>query len=172
MEPSCDRELGVVERPRPVVVVEEELDLAEVCAAAIGTAGEEHVIGLFGAQLVRAERAGRPADRVCDIRLAGSVRADDHADARLEAHLDRIREGLEPTQLDGAKMHRGGGYRRPRTPLLRVVGGVSGERCVLVPIEELEDPLRLLAVRLLFLEADEAELGILRPAVCHAGKDA
>ena len=98
MQPPRDRELGVLDRPRAVVVVEQELDLAEVGGAAVRRAGEEHVVGLLGAQLVRAERAGGPADRVGDVRLAGAVRPDDHADARLEAHLDEIREGLEATQ--------------------------------------------------------------------------
>ena len=98
MQPARDRELGVLDRARAVLVVEQELDLAEVGGAAVRGAGEEHVVGLLGAQLARAERAGRPADRVGDVRLAGSVRADDHADARLEAHLDGIREGLEATR--------------------------------------------------------------------------
>ncbi len=106
MEPARDRELGELDRPRSVLVVEQELDLAEVGRAAVRRAGEEHVVGLLGAQLVRTERAGGPADRVGDVGLAGSVRPDDHADARLEAHLDEIREGFEATQFDGAQVHR------------------------------------------------------------------
>ena len=123
VEPPRDRELGVLDGgPVAVVVVEEQLDLAEVGRPAVRRAGEEHVVGLLGAQLVRAERAGRPADRVGDVRLAGAVRPDDHADARLEAHLDRIREGLEATQLDGAQMHRrrlSGGAERYRAARAR-----------------------------------------------------
>ncbi len=106
MEPARDRELGELDRPRAVVVVEQKLDLAEVGRAPVRCAGEEHVVGLLGPQLVRTERAGGPADGVGDVRLAGAVRPDDHADARLEAHLDEIREGLEATQFDGAQMHR------------------------------------------------------------------
>src|SRR5207302_10434517 len=79
---------------------------AEVGRAAVRSAGKEHVVGLLGAELVRTERAGGPADRVGDVRFARSVGPDDHADARLEAHLDEIREGFEATQLDGAQMHR------------------------------------------------------------------
>ena len=99
-----------VERARDL---EDELDLAEVDRLALRRAGEEDVVGLLGAQLVRAERPGGPADRVGDVRLAGPVRSDDDADARLEAHLDGVREGLEATQLDGAEMHRGQATVRP-----------------------------------------------------------
>ena len=106
MQPPCDRELRVVDGERTVGVVEEELDLAEVGRPARAAAGEEDVVRLLGPQLGGAERAGGPADRVGDIRLSGAVRADDHADARLETDLDRVREGLEATQLDGAQMHR------------------------------------------------------------------
>ena len=109
MQAAGDRELRELDRARPVPVVEEQLDLAVLRLAAAVGAGEEHVVGLLGAQLARAEGAGRPADRVGDVRFAGPVRADDDADARLEAHLDGVREGLEATQLDGAQMHRGAG---------------------------------------------------------------
>jgi hypothetical protein len=111
VEPARDRQLGEVDRQRAVLVVEQELDLAEVLGLPVRRAREEHVVGLLGAQLVRAERAGGPADRVGDVRLARAVRPDDHADARLEADLDRVRERLEATELDGAEMHRRAGYR-------------------------------------------------------------
>ena len=90
MQPARHRELRVVDGQRAVGVVEEELDLAEVRGAARAAAGEEDVVGLLGAQLGGAERAGRPADRVRDVGLARAVRADDHADARLETNLDRV----------------------------------------------------------------------------------
>ena len=47
------------------------------CAAA--RAGEEDVVRLLGAELARAHRAGRPQDRVGDVRLPRAVRADDEA---------------------------------------------------------------------------------------------
>ena len=96
-----ERQLG----PGAVVVVEDELDLAEVDGLATGRAGEEDVVGLLGAQLVRAERAGRPEDRVGDVRLAGAVRADDDGDARLQPNLDRVHERLEPPELDRLQVH-------------------------------------------------------------------
>ena len=105
VQPTRDRELRVVDGQRPVGVVEEELDLAEVGRPARAAACEEDVVGLLGAQLARAERAGRPADRVGDVGLAGAVRTDDDADARLEPDLDRVRKRLEATQLDRAQVH-------------------------------------------------------------------
>src|SRR3954447_5649133 len=113
VEAARDRELGVVERPGAVLVVEEQLDLAEVGRAAAGGTCEEDVVRLLGPQLVRAERARRPANRVGDVRLARSVRPNDHADARLEAYLDRVREGLEATELDRAKVHPAGTLASP-----------------------------------------------------------
>ena len=110
VEPARDRELGVLDAARSPSSLSNRSSTSQKSAgAAVRRAGEEDVVGLLGAQLARAERAGRPADRVGDVRLAGSVRADDHADARLEAHLDGVREGLEATQLDGAQVHRGPG---------------------------------------------------------------
>src|SRR5262249_19109344 len=106
MQPPRHGKLRVVDGQRPVGVVEEELDLAEVGRAAAAAPGEEDVVRLLSSQLRRAERTGRPANRVRDVRLAGAVRADDHADARLETDLDRVRKRLEAAQLDGAQMHR------------------------------------------------------------------
>jgi hypothetical protein len=106
VQAAGDGELRIVDGQRSVGVVEEELDLAEVGGAARAAAGEEDIVRLLGPQLRRAEGAGRPADAVGDVGLAGAVRADDHAHARLETDLDRVGEGLEATQLDGAQMHR------------------------------------------------------------------
>ncbi len=93
VQPPHERDLG--ERQlgeRAVLVVEEELDLAEVGRRPVLAAGEEHVVGLLGAQLARAQASGGPEHRVGDVRLAGAVRPDDDGDALLEAHLDRVRE--------------------------------------------------------------------------------
>src|SRR5205085_1784524 len=51
MQPAGERDLGERQLlPRPVLVVEDELDLAEVDRLAAGRAGEEDVVGLLGAQ--------------------------------------------------------------------------------------------------------------------------
>ena len=105
MEAPGDRELRELERPVPVLVVEEELDLGEGRGLAAVTAGVEDVVRLLRAELARAQAAGGPDDRVRDVRLPRAVRADDHGDARLEAHLDRVRKRLEAAQLDRTQMH-------------------------------------------------------------------
>ena len=79
------------------------------CAA--GRACEQDVVGLLGAQLARAHRAGRPEDRVGDVRLPRPVRADHDRDPGFEVDLDRVDERLEPAQLDRFEVHARGGYR-------------------------------------------------------------
>ena len=188
VQPPGDRELRVVERACAVLVVEEQLDLAEVGRTAIQPAGEEDVVRLLGAQLVRAQRPGGPADRVGDVRFPGPVRPDDHADARLEAHLDRIGKRLEATDLDRTEMHVVAGYRAGRTATRRrhrpplfycrarrrgVV--VPGQRGVLVRrglevVEELEDPGLVLAPCLVLLEPGETQFRVGRPPFCHPAR--
>src|ERR1019366_3253853 len=85
MQAAGERDLGERQLgPGAVLVVEDELDLAEIDRLTAGRPGKEPVVGLLGAQLVRAERAGRPEDRVGDVRLAGAVRPDDDRDPGLE----------------------------------------------------------------------------------------
>ena len=107
VESTGDGELRVGERTVPGLVVEDELHLAETGRRPLAAAGEEHVVGLLGAQLARAEAARGPDDRVRDVRLTGAVRADDDRDPGLETKLDRIREGLEPAELDLSQVHVG-----------------------------------------------------------------
>ena len=102
MEPAGNRKLGVRERPFPIGIVEEQLDLAEVLGRTAAAACEEDVVRLLGPQLRGSQRPGRPDDGVGDVGLPGAVRPDDHGDARLEANFDRFRERLEAAQLDGA----------------------------------------------------------------------
>src|SRR5256714_13966090 len=125
VQPAGDRELGVRQRPLTVGVVEQKLDLAEVLCRTPSAAGEDDVVGLLGTELRGRHRAGRPDDRVRDVRLARPVGADDHGDARLEAYLDRLRERLEAAQLDCAQVHADGRLAppadgaAPATPPLR-----------------------------------------------------
>ncbi len=102
MEPTRDRELRVGQRPVPVRIVEEQLDLAEIFARPPSASREEDVVRLLGPELGRRQGARGPDDGIGDVRLPGAVRPHDHGHARLEANLDRIRERLEAAQLDGA----------------------------------------------------------------------
>ena len=126
MQPPRDRDLG--ERqvgPGAVLVVEEQLDLAELDGLARRRAGEEHVVGLLGAQLVRAERAGGPEDRVGDVRLAGAVRPDHDGDPGLEAHLGRVDERLEAAEVDRFQVH-----ARPRLSSGADAAAAAARSCV------------------------------------------
>ena len=107
-EPPDDRYLAEVEllAEAAVVVVEQQLDLAVVGCRTRRRAAEEDVVRLLRAELGRCQRAGRPDDRVRDVRLPGAVRADDDRDPWLELDLDRVRERLEAAQLDRAQVHR------------------------------------------------------------------
>ena len=105
MEPARDGKLGELERAVVVLVVEEELYLGEGRGLAPVAACIEDVVGLLGAELAGAQTSGGPDDRVRDVRFARAVRADDHGDARLEAHLDRVGKRLEAAQLDRTQMH-------------------------------------------------------------------
>ena len=79
-----------------VLVVEHELDLAVGDRLSASPSREQHVVGLLGAELVRAQAPRRPQQRIGHVRLPGAVRPDDHGDARLEAHLDRFGKDLKP----------------------------------------------------------------------------
>ena len=101
VQPPGDRDLREVELAEAAaLVVEDELDLAALRGRPALRAVEENVVGLLGPQLRRGQRAGRPDDRVGDVRLAGAVRSDDHGDAGLELQLEGVRERLEAAQAN------------------------------------------------------------------------
>jgi hypothetical protein len=106
MQPPRERHLG--ERQigeRAVLVVEHQLDVAEVRPRSPGRAREEDVVGLLRAQLGRRERPRRPEQGVGDVRLPGAVRSDDDGDSRLEPDLDLVRERFEAAQAKRAQVH-------------------------------------------------------------------
>ena len=106
-QPPHDRHLAEVElvTEAAVRVVEDELHLAVLGRLAVTAACEEDVVGALGAQLGRSEAAGGPDDRIGDVRLAGAVRTDDDCDPGLELQLERVGEGLEAAQAQGAQVH-------------------------------------------------------------------
>ncbi len=123
-EPAGYGDLAEVEiRPRVVLVVEDELDLAVLSRLSIAAAGEENVVGLLGAKLRRGQRTRRPDDGIRDVRLARAVRADDDGHARLECDLERVRERLEAADAERAQVHRAAFSRSPRTGPSRRTNG-------------------------------------------------
>ena len=101
VQPPGDRDLGEVELAEAAaLVVEDQLDLAALRRRPALSPVEEDVVRLLGAQLGRRQRAGRPDDRIGDVRLARAVRADDDGDAGLELQLEGVRERLEAAQAN------------------------------------------------------------------------
>ena len=91
-----DRDLGEVELTEvAALVVEDELDLTALGRGTALGAVEEDIVGLLRAQLGRRQRAGRPDDRVGDVRLARAVRSHDDGDPGLELQLQRVGKRLE-----------------------------------------------------------------------------
>src|SRR4029079_1934565 len=90
VQPARDRNLAEVELERAVLVVEQELDFAEVGGRPPLGSGEQDVVPALGAELARRLASGRPHQRVGDVRLPGSVGPDDDRDPRLEADLGRV----------------------------------------------------------------------------------
>ena len=111
VQPPRDRQLRVIERPA-VGAIDQQLDFCEIRRAAAAAPGEQHVVRLLRAELARAQAPGSPHDRVDDVRLARSVRADHHCHARLEPDLERVDERLEPADLDRLEMHGSGSLTR------------------------------------------------------------
>ena len=105
MQPPRDRELGIRKRTGSVRVVEDQLDLARVCAGSSGRPCVDHIVGLLSAELRWTEASSRPHDRVGDVRFSGSVRPHDHGDAGLEPDLYLVGERLEAAQLYRAQKH-------------------------------------------------------------------
>ena len=100
-KPPRDRHFAVVKTAESaVLVVEDELDLTVIGRGPRAAAGEQDVVRLLGAKLRGSQAAGRPYDRVGDVRLARAVRPDDDGHPRFELQLERVRERLEAAQAE------------------------------------------------------------------------
>ena len=96
-------ESSVAARPSELSIV--DLDLGGAALADALAAGRDHVLHRGAADRAGALLAERPEHRVGDVRLAGAVGADDHADARRELQLRPLGERLEPLHLDRSQIH-------------------------------------------------------------------
>ena len=117
-ERTADRHLGVLDRQRAVGVVDRELHLGATERTARRCTGEDHVFHLAAAQGLRTLLAHHPGEGVDDVRLAGTVRADDAGDAGFEHEARRLSERLEPLERQALQMH-GGTVRPGRITRLR-----------------------------------------------------
>ncbi len=100
-----DRDLGVLDRQRPVAVVDREADLGAAERPAGRGAGEDDVVHLAAAQRLGALLAHDPGQRIHDVRLAGAVGADDTGDAGFEGESRGLGERLEALEGQALQIH-------------------------------------------------------------------
>jgi hypothetical protein len=112
----ADRDLGVLDRQRPVRVVDRQDDLGAAERRAARRAGEDDVVHLAAPQGLRAGLAHHPGEGVDDVGLARAVGPHDARDPRLELQRRRGREGLEALQREALEVQRGslGGRQESR----------------------------------------------------------
>jgi len=101
----ADRDLGVVDRQRPVAVVDGQRDLGPAQRRPSRGPGEHDVLHLAAAQRFDALLAHDPGERVDHVGLARPVRADDTGDPLLELQRGGRGEGLEPAQSERFQVH-------------------------------------------------------------------
>ena len=100
-----DRDLGVVDGDGSVGVVDGQGHLGAAQCLPLRCAGEDDVVHLPAAQVLRPLLAHHPGQGVDDIGLARSVGSDDAGDARLESECRRRGKGLESPQCQALEMH-------------------------------------------------------------------
>ena len=105
IEAALDRDLGELGGGPALGVVDRHLDLGGAALADALAAGRDHVLHRCSPDRPRALLAEGPEDGVGDIRLAGPVGTDDHADARGELEPGPLGERLESLHLDRSQIH-------------------------------------------------------------------
>ena len=105
VERALDRDLGELARGASFGVVDHDLDLGGPAPADALAAGGDHVLHRGAADRPGALLAERPEHGVGDVRLAGAVGADDHADAGRELQPRPFGERLEPLHVDRFQIH-------------------------------------------------------------------
>ena len=104
-ERATDRHLAVLDRQRPIGVVDSELHLGAAERPTRRGAGEDDVFHLPAAQGLRALLPHDPRERVDDVGFARAVRPDDGGDARFEGEGGRLRERLEALERQALQVH-------------------------------------------------------------------
>ena len=105
--PPGDGDLGILDRERAVGVVDGEGDLGPAERGTARGPGEDDVLHLAAAQVLRTLGAHDPAKRVQDVRLARAVRADHAGDTGFETQRGGRGEGLEALERQAFQVHVG-----------------------------------------------------------------
>ncbi|HEX6657881.1 MAG TPA: AAA family ATPase [Ilumatobacter sp.] len=102
---AADRDLVELDGQQPGRVVDGEADLGPAERRARRSTGKDDVVHLLTADRLRGLGAEHPSDGVDDVRLARTVRSDDHGDAGLERHGRRVGERLEALEGETLEEH-------------------------------------------------------------------
>jgi hypothetical protein len=94
----ADLDLGGRDRNEPSLVVDDHADVGHPQGRPAWTSGEDDVGHLSASHCARSLFPKHPGDGIGDVRLAGSIGAHDHADARRELERGPIGERLEPSE--------------------------------------------------------------------------
>ena len=89
-----------------VAIVEEQRHLAGIARRPAGAAGEDHVVHVGGPHGFVRGFAHDPAQRLDEVGFAAAVGSDDAGQSRLDRHVGRLDERLEPDQAQLAELHR------------------------------------------------------------------
>lgn len=103
---ATDRHFAVLDGECPVAVVDRQLHFGATERTARGRPGEDDVLHLAAAQGLGALLSHDPGESVDDVRLAGSVRADDAGHAWFERERRGLRERLEAFERHALQVHK------------------------------------------------------------------
>jgi hypothetical protein len=99
-------DFGEIERQRAVAVVERQRNLRHAERLARRVAGEDDVFEVLRAQLAGVLLAQHPANRIDEVGLARTVRADDRRDPLVELERGGLGKRLEAENFEGFESHR------------------------------------------------------------------
>ncbi len=100
-----NRELGVLGGEDAPVVLHRERDLGHAELLPLRRAGEDHVFQGVAAEMPYVLLAEHPTDRLDDVRLPASVRADHGRDPGPEVDAHTLRERLEALDVETRQEH-------------------------------------------------------------------
>ncbi|MNC21275.1 hypothetical protein D3C75_692460 [compost metagenome] len=105
MHPAGNRHLTVIQRQRPVIIIQGQRYLAEIHRLAGVASGKDNILHLAAPERLGALFAQHPADAVGNIAFAAAVGPDYRSDATDKFQLRFVRKGLKARQFDTLQKH-------------------------------------------------------------------